>query len=60
MNELAVSRVLNVDHTPAVLTSAHRLAVNKNRALGANDREGNDVLRGVRRLDLHLGGMNAP
>lgn len=47
VDELAVVLVLNVDHTPAVLTAADLLAIDDDGLLTADDREGDDVLGAV-------------
>lgn len=44
VDELAVVLVLDVDHTPSVLTATDLLAVDNDRLLGADDSEGNKVL----------------
>jgi hypothetical protein len=44
VHELAVLDVLDVDDAPAVLASADGLAVDKDRALGADDGKGDEVL----------------
>jgi len=44
--ELAVSFVLDVDDTPAVLTTTNGLTVNDHVALGADNSEGNHALGG--------------
>lgn len=44
MHKLAVRGILHIHNTPAVLASAHGLAVNDNIALRADDSERNDRL----------------
>ena len=43
-NELAVILVLNIDHSPPVLTTSHRAAIDYDRVLGSDDSEWNKVL----------------
>lgn len=45
VNELAVVLVLDVDHTPSVLSATDLLSVDDDRLLGANDSKGNKVLQ---------------
>lgn len=44
VNEFAVVLILDVDHTPAVLTTADLLAVDNNGLLATDDGERNDIL----------------
>lgn len=44
VDELAVVLILDVDHTPAVLTTANLLAIDNNGLLTADNRERNNVL----------------
>lgn len=44
VHELAMVLILDVNHTPAVLTAANLLAIDNNGLLTADNREWNDVL----------------
>lgn len=48
MHELAVVRVLYIDHTPAVLAATNRFAVNNHIVLRADNGKRNDVLNQFR------------
>lgn len=56
VDELAVVLVLDVDDAPAVLAAADLLAVNDDRVLGADDSEGNHVLRSKRLIQCQCVG----
>ena len=44
VDKLAMSLILNIDNTPAVLATTHGLAINDDFTLRANNCEGNVVL----------------
>lgn len=45
IDEFAVVLVLDVDHTPAVLTTTDLLSVDNNGLLATNDSEGDNILK---------------